>query len=516
MIKTRDILEFGDFQTPLDLAKEVAIVAVNSLANNSLANIKTIIEPTCGLGTFIKALIEIENEIETEVETKIKTEIGTEVKNIIGWEINPKYVEIAQHYLCINHKAISVSVKEQDFFQVDWSEVNSQMQHPVLFIGNPPWVTNSELGKLLSKNLPKKSNFQKFSGLEAITGKSNFDISEWILIKICEQISNTDSALAFLVKTSVARKVYQYISQNNLLISSIFIREIDAQKYFNVTVDACLFFAKGTKSITIEYLCPVYSNLKISTPYKTIGISKGKLISDINTYKNLSYIDYGCEFKWRSGVKHDASKIMEFRVTDQGLINGLGEIVKLPNDYLYPMYKSSDIAQEILKNPKRMMLVTQINIGDDTTNIRKLSPKTWEYLIIHSERLDARKSSIYKHAPRFSVFGVGNYTFKPWKIAVSSLYKNIKFTKIGIFQNKPIVLDDTCYMLGFDLEEEADLVLEILKSDIAGSFINSLIFKDNKRAITVNILNRINLRSIALRVGINAEFENFFIHNATE
>lgn len=498
MTKTRDIVEFGDFQTPLSLAKEVAIVATKSIGN-----IRTIIEPTCGSGTFIKALVEIETEIETEIEPTIK--------NAIGWEINPRYVEIAKHNLCAQIKTLAVSINEQDFFQVDWSEINSKIQNPVLFIGNPPWVTNSELGKLVSNNLPHKSNFQHFSGFAAITGKSNFDISEWILTKICEQISNTNSAMAFLVKTSVARKVYQYICQNNLLISSTFIRRIDAKKYFGVNVGACLFFAKGTTNINPEYICPVYSNLQTSIPYKTIGISKGKLVSDIKIYKYLSDIDSGCEFKWRSGVKHDASKIMEFQFSHQGLVNGLGEIVELPDDYLYPMYKSSDISQEILKPPKKMMLITQKNIGDNTQDISQLSAKTWEYLIIHSRRLDARKSSIYKHAPRFSVFGVGDYTFKPWKIAISSLYKNIKFTKIGLFKHKPIVLDDTCYLLGFDLEEEADLILTILKSDIASSFINSLVFKDNKRTITISLLNRINLRTIALRLGINSDFNHFFI-----
>ena len=388
------------------------------------------------------------------------------------------------------------------------------MKPPVLFIGNPPWVTNSKLQKLLSKNTPQKSNFQNLSGLEAITGKSNFDISEWILIKICQQISGSNSAMAFLVKTSVARKIYQYIAQNNLLISSICIREIDAEKYFKVNVDACLFFARGINYVPHEYICPVYSNLDIAIPYKNIGISRGKIVSDIITYKKLSDIDCGCEFKWRSGVKHDASKIMELKITNEGLINGFGKIIDIPNDYLYPMYKSSDIAQVTLKPPKRMMIITQHKIGDDTSNITKISPKTWDYLIANSSKLDARKSSIYKKSPRFAIFGVGDYTFKPWKITISSLYKNLKFRKIALFNNKPIVLDDTCYMLGFDSEAEVDLVLTILQSDIATNFINSLVFKDSKRTITASVLNRINLRTIALKLELSEEFDCLFIRKA--
>ncbi len=44
-------------------------------------------------------------------------------------------------------------------------------------IGNPPWVTNSRQGKNSSLNVPLKSNIYGLKGIDAITGKSNFDIS---------------------------------------------------------------------------------------------------------------------------------------------------------------------------------------------------------------------------------------------------------------------------------------------------------------------------------------------------
>lgn len=45
--------EYGDFQTPDSLAKEIAVIV-----NSSLPKIDTIIEPTCGTGSFIKAFTE--------------------------------------------------------------------------------------------------------------------------------------------------------------------------------------------------------------------------------------------------------------------------------------------------------------------------------------------------------------------------------------------------------------------------------------------------------------------------
>ena len=60
---------------------------------------------------------------------------------------------------------------------VDWDAVLAGDPGPWLVLGNPPWVTNAELGLLKNSNLPIKSNFQGHKGLEALTGKANFDIS---------------------------------------------------------------------------------------------------------------------------------------------------------------------------------------------------------------------------------------------------------------------------------------------------------------------------------------------------
>lgn len=489
MEKNKKIIEFGDFQTPLTLAKEIAI-----LINKLLPQIDTIIEPTCGIGNFLQAFIQIDSKI----------------TRFIGWEINPQYVQVAQNNLLSQNSSLNISIKVQDFFEIDWFELKKQHIESILFVGNPPWITNTHLMKIMSKNLPSKNNFQGLSGLEAITGKSNFDISEWMLIKICQQISATSSAMAFLVKTSVARKVYQYINKNNLLIANISIYEINAKKYFNVNTSACLFFARGIREKPNQYFCHVYDNLYSLKPSQTIGISNNKLIANINTYENLSDIDSVCEFKWRSGIKHDASKIMEFNVVEDRLINGKGEIIDIPDDYLYPMYKSSDIGKQILSSPTKKMLVTQKYIGCETSIIEQLSPQTWQYLMNNKEKLDSRKSSIYKKAPRFAIFGVGEYSFKPWKIVISSLYKNIYFHKISLFKNKPIVLDDTCYLLAFDQESQTDLILTLLNSKMTYSFINSLIFYDNKRIITTSILNRINLRCIALKLNLIEQFNYLF------
>lgn len=489
MKKTSSMVEFGDFQTPLNLAKKVV-----NLIDSKYLNFVTIIEPNCGKGNFIKAILE--NNYQN--------------KKIIAWDINNSYIEYLKDNLSHYIEEEILEVKEQDFFTLNWDFIDKKLNQPIFFIGNPPWVTNSELGKLMSKNIPCKNNFPNYIGLEAITGKSNFDISEWMLIKIAHFISGSNSAMAFLVKTSIARKLYSYICKNKLAISEVSIYEIDAWQYFKVNVSACLFFAQGNNQSFKEVLCHIYADLSAKIPDKIIGFYNNQLVANIEVYQNFQNIDIGCEFKWRSGIKHDCSKVMEFKKTKEGLKNGFEELIDIENKYLYPMYKSSDIAKNTILSPTKYMLITQQKIGDDTNKIADYAPKTWQYLQQYADLLNNRKSSIYKSVPKFSIFGVGEYSFKPWKIVISSLYKNINFTKIGEYQNKPIILDDTCYLLSFDRENQADFILNLLQSKIAQSFINSLVFPDSKRMITTNLLNRISLKMIAIELRRENEYNKYF------
>ncbi|MBN2064865.1 MAG: hypothetical protein JW745_08680 [Sedimentisphaerales bacterium] len=488
MIRVREKIEFGDFQTPPVLARQV-VASISDIHRYG-----RIVEPTCGVGNFLLACMDK----------------GVDRDKLEGWEINPDYV--TQANLALQCSVNAQIVSQQDIFSIDWQQVAQKYAgESVLFVGNPPWVTNARLGSMLSCNVPEKSNVNGLGGMAAKTGSSNFDVSEWILIKLLELISQTGSSIAFIIKTSVARKAFQYVAKNKLMISRIKMVNIDVGKYFGVSADACVFFASGTISSPRDYSCKVYDNFNIDSHSKKLGYYDGCVISDMAQYMEVADIGSGSEFLWRSGIKHDAASVMEFLTCDDMLRNANGEVVGVWEDYVYPMYKSSNIAKECLSEPSRYMLVTQKKIGDRTDTIADNCPACWQYLLAHAGKLDSRKSSIYKNSPRFSVFGVGEYSFSPWKIVVSGMYKNVRFHKVGTHQGKPIVLDDTCYLLGFDSEEKADFVLNMLNSDQCQKFISSIIFLDSKRPVTVSLLNRISIRAIASKFGQLHVFEQLFV-----
>lgn len=465
--------EYGDFQTPLSLARRVA-----TLVKQEERHVGTIVEPTCGVGAFLQAAAELFGKL----------------PHYWGFDVNADYVEAATAALA-RIGPPTATIQQGDFYTINWQEFLSEQSGPLLIIGNPPWITNAGMGVIGGTNLPEKSNFQGHCGFAAKTGKANFDISEWMLIRLLQALQGRRAAIAMLCKTATARKVLRHAWLNGFDAGPSSLHLIDAAAEFGVSVDACLLYTHTGIGGT-ESTATVYRTLSFDQPLQTFGLFAGELVSDIDAYRALRDLD-GVEYrKWRSGVKHDAAKVMEFTRDNGYFINGLGERCELEDDYIFSLLKSSDLANGRLR-PTRFVLLTQRRVADRTDEIQRTAPKTWRYLLDHAEQLDKRGSSIYENRARFSVFGVGDYSFSPAKVAISGLYKNLHFQAVGSAGGKPIMVDDTCYFIPCDSMAEAKFFADLLNTETAKRFISALVFTDAKRPVTIDVLKRIDLKKLA-------------------
>ena len=459
-------IEFGDFQTP----DNFAIESVRFLHKREV-KFREAIEPTCGSGSFMEAL----------------ARTYSHNFSLRGYELNPSHVESARRRMA--EVAPFATVQELDFFKADWQSILKDSSEPLLLFGNPPWVTNSVQGSSGFTNLPEKTNFQNMKGFDAISGKSNFDISEWILIKLIESAGKKSCSLAFLVKTSVARKILMFSQKNGIPVRDAAIVSLDSKSVFGVSVDACLFFMSWDAGSPVPISAKVYSSFSDEHP-KTIGFAGDRLMEDASE----SFSDHPMlaepPQKWRSGIKHDCSKVMELRLKDGSLYNGFGELVEVEDDHFFPILKGSDIANGRLVS-SRAVIVTQRKVGQPTDHLSGSAPKLWRYLQNKGEYLSQRKSSIYKGKPEFSIFGVGDYSFAPYKIAISGLYKSINFRLLGPQNGKPVLVDDTVYTISFDNLAEAQEALALLESEQYQKLLSASVFWDEKRPIKASILNSI-------------------------
>ena len=350
-------------------------------------------------------------------------------------------------------------------------------------------------------NLPEKVNFKGLSGTDAITGASNFDICEYIILKIIEEFQNTDTTIVMLCKTSVARNVYMELNRNQRHFEYVKMLNFNSSKVFGISAAACLLVIKMTNKQIDKPLCEV-SNLE--TPdhiLHNIAYNDGSL-----SIQNDSVLDLEgtCQIDWRQGVKHDCASVMELKNREDSFYeNKRKEKIELEETLVFPLMKSSSFKKPIISDSfDKFVIVTQKKARDDTSYIKDAAPKTWEYLVKNKDLFDNRKSSIYKGAPDFSMFGVGDYSYVPYKVGISGFYKRPLFSLLYNGENveHPIMVDDTSYFLSFEKYDIAYVCMLLFNSEKVQNFLYSISFQDAKRPYTKKVLQRLDIEKCVQNV----------------
>lgn len=509
--------EYGDFQTPSNLSKTVCDVLLSYGISPEV-----LIEPTFGKGSFILSAL--------KTFPTLRQVYGLEIYESYCWHTKFSILEFFIDNPNFNRPSIYLYL--EDVFKFDfrklvettnkWESLPDRWQagipmgQEILVLGNPPWVTNSELSALNSTNIPTKSNFKSHNGLDAITGKGNFDIGEYIILMMLNAFSDRNGCLAMLAKNSVIKNVLQDLPNTTYPISNIVALKFDAKLHFNASVDASLFrcsfgsrstkggSASGGKAGQDRLTCKVALLVSPQSVESEFGWVNNKFVSNIAAYQETQSFDGSSPFVWRQGVKHDCSKILELDLVKGKYKNGFDDFVDIEDDLVFPLVKSSDVQNSPLSTPRKFVIITQKKVGEDTTYIAKRLPLLNRYLSTNIKFLSERKSSIYSGKSEYAIFGIGEYSFKPYKVAISGLYKKPCFSLVQPYNGKPTMLDDTCYFLGFDDQTQAAFGLLILNSEPVQKLLRSLTFLDAKRPYTKDILMRIDILKIAEHLGFDS------------
>lgn len=506
--------EFGDYQTPLVFAQKIC----SYLKDQKGVNPSAVLEPSCGIGNFLKSSLIFD---------------ATE---FVGIEINPEYCDVCRKKLA-DHR---VKIINQSFFNTPLHNLFNPSSS-LLIIGNPPWVTSSTLSVLESTNVPLKINFKGLRGIDAFTGSGGFDICENMILSLLNEYQDRDTTLALLCKTTTARSVFAELMRCGIRFQECEIVEFDAAKVFGISAAACLLFVKlstnSSQTCNSQYtdFCNIRSMDDVHRVKAVLRCKNGSVY--VNGLAELEEFDGRCCFEWRQGVKHDCSKVMELKsaieeaknlnqqdtqnpeqqVTlnieheDRVLINsedalsakidklpnvclenGYGELVEIEPDAVYPLIKGSRFKQPLIHDFDKYVLVTQKKLREPTAHLSTQLPRTWAYLQAHREEFMRRRSSIYLNAPEFSMFGIGEYAFVPYKVGISGFAKRPLFAVLTTENLRPVMLDDTGYYLAFASYELAYTAMLMLNSSPVQQFIQSLAFVDAKRPYTKKLLSRLD------------------------
>ncbi len=359
---------------------------------------------------------------------------------------------------------------ETDFGALPWRQAG-----PLLVVGNPPWVTAAALGRIERGALqPPRTNPKRLRGLAARTGSANFDVAEFLILKLLSDLRGQAVHLAMLVKESVARNVIGCADRLGLNVANAEIVRIDARAWFGVAVDACCLML-GTAPDTA-----LRGTVAIRPDFASVPCAAFTPPSETATRAAVV---------WRQGIKHDAAAVFELRAIDGGWRNGFDETVVVEERFVFPLLKARALHTGSAA-PPMALIVPQATLGAATAGLEHDAPLLWRYFSRHAGRIAARKSSIYRNAPPFSCFGIGAYSFAPWKVAVAGLYAQARFRVVGPCAGRPTVLGDTAYFVPFANEADARAFAARCASPEVAAFIAATAVR-GKRPITKSLLDSI-------------------------
>ncbi len=448
-----------DYQTPLNLTDSIC----EYLKNDLKISPDIIIEPTCGIGNFLKSISK-----------------SFPKKQLYGIEIDKTKLNKVDNRIP-NLKLIHADISEFKFNDFD-------RNNSYLIIGNPPWSIQQEIFKPDTNKSSLTSNFTNLRDNNDNITNLNSDISEYIILKIIKEFKNTKSTIAFLCKKHISRNIFIKLIMQDIHYS--FIKQINLNSYkkFNINSDTCLLIIQFGKKKLKSKICEVCDISNPSQVLYKFGFKKDTFYLNVD---NIPQLDGKCQFEWNQGVKHDCAKIMEFTYENNHFINKNGNQTNIENVLIYPLIKARDLKKPFVNKTSKYILITQQKIKQDTNYIKTEAPKTWQYLNENKKYFDNRKSKVYNNTPDFSIFGIGEYAFKKYKVAISCFNKNPTFSLV--FSEKTMILDDSCCFLSFDNYDDAYITLLILNSQLVKKFLKNKAVIDSKRHYPKKLLKRIDI-----------------------
>ena len=482
--------DFGDYQTPLRLAHQICATLTQAGFTPTC-----LVEPTFGQGALIRAALAHFPSLEHVY--------GVEIHEPHVWFAKFALLEQALH----SPEAPNCTIKliQADAFTFDFGDVAQASLGPYLILGNPPWVTSAALSRLESTNKPHTSNFKQRKGLDALTGKSNFDISEHLVWRLLKAFIGSDAQLALLLKNQVIQTLLADLPGRSYGLADLKALRIDTLRHFEAAVEASLCVAT-LNDTAAEPVCTV---AHLNTPNeieRRFGWRSGYFVSDVAAYTLAGHLEGRSPLSWRQGLKHDCARLMELTVRDGVYVNGLGEELDLEHAPIYPLAKGADLQTAVLQATRKSVIVTQTRLGEDTVQSLAGYPKLRSYLHTHRAAFERRKSVIYKNKPAFSLFGIGPYAFAPYKVAISGLYKEPHFALLLPLNNKPVMADDTCYYLGFTAFGPALFTWASLNQPPVKQFLQATAFRAAKRPYTKALLMRLDLTALVQALDSDAIF----------
>lgn len=463
----------GEFYTPYWLAD---YVIKELTCNDSASPFRKYIDPACGSGTFLIALINRYKE----------SSDGSIFKNICGIDINPLTVLAAKtNYLLqyCRHGSRELSEElEIPIYHADTISINDRCgelfgedvtqydEVPKLeydyVVGNPPWVNWEYMPKayrMKHKNLWQYYKLFSQKGMNATFIKE--DISVLMTYVVIDNYLKTGGKLGFVVKETLFKSIKQgegfrnfhiFPKQQDLKVERV--EDLTLIKPFNgaVTRSAILYLTKGEKTVyPVDYIIweprpgaakhgstpnPISHIERIrlkAQPSDKEHLNSGWITESSEDMKYSSQILGKNQYTARTGVftggangifwlrieEQTPSTVMVSNITDRAKNKMRNIHAEVEKDHIYPFLTGKELDFWHYSYSKYILCphTAKTKMYPITPKELETIPRTQAYLYSFRKELAERKGftamdeQIHK-AFYYTLQRIGEYTFSKYKV----------------------------------------------------------------------------------------------------
>lgn len=172
----------------------------------------------------------------------------------------------------------------------------------------------------------------------------------------------------------------------------------------------------------------------------------------------------------------------------------------LETNYIYPLLRGKDVKKWRYSSELSIILpYTKDGKVVGKKELLATCPNMFDYFFMDRHGFDSilKERAIYKkfilrqdeHAPEYSLYNIGEYTFSSYKVIWKALAKGVEAVTISNKDDRMLIPDHNLLMVPLEDEMEAYYLTGVLNSDIVSEFVNAYV----AWFISGHILERINI-----------------------
>lgn len=363
-----------------------------------------------------------------------------------------------------------------------------------LYIGNPPWVNFIDLEEDYREKIKKvwTDNFKIKKDFRMLLGDSRGDLSQIFMYYSINNFLKPDGIFSVIMPVTAIRSknssAADFREFTNLTVSEI--TEIsNINPFANTERTSCFIEGKkgGQTKFPIKY--SIYKNSS-EIEVKELDKKGNNLV-----FSDEDDITGKCSYVARQGINTlGANDIFFFK-----------KQTNLKSDIVKRLLKSSDI-KKWSYNPSYWALIPYKNgkiISED--ELSSQYSDEYNYLINNKEKLKNRKSKFVKNN-FYQLFGVGDYTFKKYKVMWKGL--GSKRLECAVVNEETMPNQSMNCYISTDSENEAHYICAIMNSNFYESQLLKICESGSKSFGQPNIINNLIIPIFEVDNKIHLEISN--------